>query len=71
MNGCIRDVDKINECAIDFRALASHPLKSSKKGVGEKHVPIYIAGALIYNGEWLYADGDGIVVSNWAICMNL
>lgn len=27
-------------CAIDFRALASHPLKSSKKGVGEKHVPL-------------------------------
>lgn len=63
VNGCIRDVDEINECAIGVRALASHPLKSSKKGVGEKHVPVYIAGALICDGEWLYADNDGILVS--------
>ncbi|XP_043701453.1 putative 4-hydroxy-4-methyl-2-oxoglutarate aldolase 3 [Telopea speciosissima] len=63
VNGCIRDVDEINGCDIGVRALSSHPLKSNKKGVGEKHVPVYIAGTLIYDGEWLYADSDGILVS--------
>ncbi|KAF8414339.1 hypothetical protein HHK36_002340 [Tetracentron sinense] len=63
VNGCIRDVDEINGCDIGVRALASHPLKSNKKGVGEKHVPVYIAGTLIHEGEWLYADSDGILVS--------
>ncbi|XP_048130388.1 putative 4-hydroxy-4-methyl-2-oxoglutarate aldolase 3 isoform X1 [Rhodamnia argentea] len=63
VNGCIRDVDEINECSIGVRALASHPLKSSKKGVGEKHVPLHIAGTLIRDGEWLYADSDGILIS--------
>lgn len=63
VNGCIRDVDEINECDIGVRALASHPLKSNKKGLGDKHVPIYVAGALIRDGEWLYADTDGILVS--------
>ncbi|XP_057980722.1 putative 4-hydroxy-4-methyl-2-oxoglutarate aldolase 3 [Malania oleifera] len=63
VNGCIRDVDEINGCGIGVRALASHPMKSSKRGVGEMHLPIYIAGALIRDGEWLYADSDGILVS--------
>ncbi|GMN59843.1 hypothetical protein TIFTF001_028935 [Ficus carica] len=63
VNGCIRDVDEINGCDIGVRALASHPVKSNKKGVGEKHVPVHIAGTLIRDGEWLYADSDGILVS--------
>ncbi|KAL5981287.1 hypothetical protein ACLOJK_015342 [Asimina triloba] len=63
VNGCIRDVDEINECGIGVRALSSHPLKSNKKGSGEKHVPLHFAGALIHDGEWLYADTDGILIS--------
>ncbi|TMX04044.1 hypothetical protein EJD97_011744 [Solanum chilense] len=63
VNGCIRDVDEINGCDIGVRALASHPQKSNKKGQGEKHVPIYIEGMMIREGEWLYADSDGILVS--------
>ena len=63
VNGCIRDVDEINDCDIGVRALASHPMKASKKGIGEKHVPVNIAGTRICDGEWLYADTDGILVS--------
>lgn len=63
VNGCIRDVDEINGCDIGVRALASHPVKSNKKGVGEKHVPVHVGGALIRDGEWLYADSDGILIS--------
>ncbi|EPS58398.1 hypothetical protein M569_16415, partial [Genlisea aurea] len=63
VNGCVRDVDEIDACDIGIRALGSHPQKSSKRGVGEKHVRINIAGVFISDGEWLYADSDGIVVS--------
>ncbi|CAN6451792.1 unnamed protein product [Victoria cruziana] len=63
VNGCIRDVDEINGCDIGVRALASHPMKANKKGNGEKHVPVHIAGARITDGEWLYADTDGILIS--------
>ncbi|KAL5702179.1 hypothetical protein ACHQM5_021620 [Ranunculus cassubicifolius] len=63
VNGCIRDVDEINTCDVGVRALASHPLKSNKKRVGEVHANIHIAGALVRDGEWLYADSDGILVS--------
>ena len=63
VNGCIRDVDEIDGCDIGVRALASHPVKSNKRGIGEKHVPVHVAGTLIRDGEWLYADADGILVS--------
>ncbi|CAD6335257.1 unnamed protein product [Miscanthus lutarioriparius] len=63
VNGCIRDVDEINGCDIGVRALSSHPMKANKKGMGEKHVPVNIAGTRICDGEWLYADTDGILVS--------
>ncbi|KAK9134094.1 hypothetical protein Scep_013622 [Stephania cephalantha] len=64
VNGCIRDVDEINGCDIGVRALASHPLKSNKKGNGEMHVNVHIGGVVISDGDWLYADSDGVLVSN-------
>ncbi|KAL5735499.1 hypothetical protein ACOSP7_029972 [Xanthoceras sorbifolium] len=64
VNGCIRDIDEINACGIGVRALGSHPMKSNKKGHGEKHAPVHIGGVFIRDGEWLYADSDGILVSN-------
>ncbi|PON88856.1 Regulator of ribonuclease activity A [Trema orientale] len=67
VNGCIRDVDEINGCDIGVRALASHPVKSNKRGIGERHVPVHVAGTLIRDGEWLYADSDGILVSSCEI----
>ncbi|KZV27608.1 regulator of ribonuclease-like protein 3 [Dorcoceras hygrometricum] len=63
VNGCIRDVDEINCCDIGVRALATHPKKSKKRGLGERHIPIQIAGEEIHDGEWLYADGDGVIIS--------
>ncbi|KAE8672156.1 putative 4-hydroxy-4-methyl-2-oxoglutarate aldolase 3 [Hibiscus syriacus] len=61
--GSTRYVDEINACDIGVRALGSNPLKSNKKAVGDKHIPIGIAGTLIRDGEWLYDDSDGILIS--------
>lgn len=63
VNGCIRDVDEINSCDIGVRALNSHPMKANRRGIGERHVPITFAGTRICDGEWLYADSDGILIS--------
>ncbi|XP_014518537.1 putative 4-hydroxy-4-methyl-2-oxoglutarate aldolase 3 isoform X2 [Vigna radiata var. radiata] len=67
VNGCVRDVDEINACGIGVRALASNPLKSNKKGTGEKNVPVYVGGTFIREGEWLYADNDGILISRFEL----
>ena len=63
VDGCVRDVDEINECNIGVRALALHPQRSLKKGVGEKDVVVNIGGVRICPGEHLYADKDGVIVS--------
>ena len=61
--GCIRDSEIINQLPIGIRALHTHPLKSSNKGIGEKDVLITFAGVNFKQDHYLYADADGIIVS--------
>lgn len=61
--GAIRDSADVAKFAIGVKALATHPLKSVKRGQGERDVPLRFAGVSFYPGHYLYADEDGIVVS--------
>ena len=63
VNGCIRDVDEINITDIGVRAIGSNPLKPNKRVIGEKNIPVSMGGTLIFPGEWLYADSDGVIIS--------
>lgn len=61
--GCVRDTGELAECAIGVKALAAHPKRSDKRGLGERDVEVSFAGVTLKPGEWLYADADGIVVA--------
>lgn len=61
--GCIRDSEAIDRLDIGVRALATHPLKSVKKGVGDIDVPVTFGGVTFRPGHYLYADADGIIVA--------
>lgn len=61
--GCIRDSADINGIDIGVRALNTHPLKSIKKGVGDRNLAVTFGGVTFTPGEWLYADEDGVIVS--------
>jgi regulator of ribonuclease activity A len=61
--GCIRDSAAINELPIGVRALATHPLKSIKKGAGDRNIAVTFAGVTFVPGHYLYADADGVIVS--------
>lgn len=61
--GCIRDSAEINASAIGVRALATHPQKSIKKGVGDLNRRVMIAGVAVNPGDWIYADEDGVLVA--------
>ena len=54
--GCIRDSADINGIDIGVRALNTHPLKSIKKGVGDRNLAVTFGGVTFTPGEWLYAD---------------
>ena len=65
--GCIRDSGDINQIDIGVRALNTHPLKSIKKGAGDRNIDICFGGVTFKPGEWLYADEDGVIVSATAL----
>ena len=63
VNGCVRDSEELNQCNIGIRALATHPRRSVRKGLGEKDLVVDIAGVSVRPGDWIYADADGILIS--------
>jgi regulator of ribonuclease activity A len=65
--GCIRDSAAIATMDIGVFALATHPQKTDKKNVGETDVPVSFGGTSFHSGEWLYADGDGVLVARTAL----
>ena len=63
VNGCIRDSEELNGCNIGVRALATHPQRSIRKGVGDSDIRVSIGGVAIRPGDWIYADADGVLVA--------
>ena len=63
VHGCIRDSGPIGEMEIGVKAMATNPRKSVKRGEGQRDIPVRFAEVLFEPGHWLYADEDGIVVS--------
>jgi len=61
--GCIRDSADISQMDVAVKALNAHPKKSNKKNQGERDVPVRFAGVSFMPGDWLYADLDGVIVS--------
>lgn len=61
--GCIRDSVEIAQMPIGIRALHTHPLKSHKRGGGDRDSLITVAGVNFKTGYYAYADEDGIVVA--------
>lgn len=67
VHGAVRDSDELAACAVGIKALAAIPRKGAKAGDGEKDVAVAFCGVTIAPGEWVYADADGIVVSEQAL----
>jgi regulator of ribonuclease activity A len=63
VNGCVRDADELDACDVGIRALALHPQRSVRKGVGDRDIVVTIAGVTVRPGDWIYADADGVLVT--------
>ena len=61
--GCIRDVSTISGLDLGVQALASIPLKTAKRGVGDYNIAVTFGGVTFNPGEYIYADSNGVVVS--------
>ncbi|WP_080795891.1 ribonuclease E activity regulator RraA [Corynebacterium pacaense] len=63
VNGAIRDSAVIGTMDFGCKALGTNPRKSSKTGKGERDRVITLGGVEFIPGHYLYADSDGIVVT--------
>jgi regulator of ribonuclease activity A len=63
LHGCVRDLAELIEAQVGIWAIASHPKRAAKLGLGQQDIAIDMAGVLVQPGEWCYADADGILVS--------
>jgi regulator of ribonuclease activity A len=64
VNGCIRDSEAIGEMALGVKALGTHPRKTVKLGAGQRDVAVEIGDDVFEPGAYLYADKDGIVITD-------
>jgi len=62
--GYIRDTKELQDFDFGVRALGSHPKRSRKAGVGEIRTPVEFLGTKIKTGQFIYADQDGVLVSD-------
>lgn len=63
IDGCVRDVQELAVLTVGIRALASMPLPTEKRNEGQRDLAVQLQGVWVRPGDWLYADQDGIVVS--------
>ena len=68
--GCIRDVSTISELDLGVQALSAIPLKTAKRGIGDFNIPVTFGGVTFNPGEYIYADSNGVVVSEEALTEN-
>jgi len=61
--GCIRDSLEVAEIPVGMMALATCPVKPKKNGFGEVGITVRFGGVVFMPGAHLYADEDGIVIS--------
>ncbi len=62
INGCIRDSAVISRIGIGIKALGVHPLRSIKRGFGDRDITVRFAGVNFIPGHYIYADEDGLLV---------
>ncbi len=61
--GCIRDVSTVSGLDLGVQALATIPLKTDKRGIGDYNIPVTFGGVTFNPGDYVYADSNGVVVS--------
>lgn len=63
VNGCVRDACEIEALDIAVCALGLHPLRSMRKGAGQRDIAIDVQGVRVTPNDWLYFDVDGLLIS--------
>jgi len=65
--GACRDVAELAELDIGIVALGCVPIKSVRRGEGQRGISVTFGGVTFRPGEHVYADGNGVIASDIAL----
>ena len=69
INGYIRDVEHLHNIDLGIYALGTSPKKSKKEGKGKLNSIFKVNNVEIKPSQWVYADENGIVISEHEIVL--
>ena len=64
INGYVRDTKNTKEIDVGLFALGTCPKKTMEMSEGKLHLPLSFGDITFNEGDYLYADRDGIIVSS-------
>ncbi len=64
INGAVRDARRLGEVSLGIKALGVTPVRSAKRGIGAMGVPVAFGNVLFEEGQCIYCDEDGVLVSD-------
>jgi len=67
INGVIRNVHSLGSLQFGVKAIGTHPTKGTQNAIGQPGLGLSFAGVNFSPGFWIYADKDGIVVSQTSL----
>jgi len=67
IHGCVRDLAELAATPLGILALGHVPMPTDRKGQGQSDLVLHLHGMPLQPGEWLYADADGVLVSEQAL----
>ena len=62
-NGCIRDQHEFADLDFGVKAIGTTPQRPRHDGIAQTGVALYFGGIVINDGDYLYADADGVIVA--------
>lgn len=65
--GAVRDVDELAATAVGVKALGACPVRTEKRGEGQRDVVIAVGGVHVSPGDVVYADNNGVICSSEAL----
>jgi len=63
INGCVREVDALEELDIGIQAITAIPVGAEDNEIGDVNIPVNFAGVTFLPEDILYADSTGIIIS--------
>ncbi|WP_449431037.1 ribonuclease E activity regulator RraA [Pseudomonas putida] len=67
INGYVRDRDSLADLPFAVFALGTVPLRPLKTGAGAVGNPVSFLNVTIADGDWVYVDADGLLVSKHSL----